>query len=176
MRRHCRRCDCVAEGSPGGRPGTDRAPRGHPTPQALRRQQGSEDVPPEWGPASPRSSATSRGQDRAGGERTLPLDVLQRPKGMWVLGGPQGRPPHVLGLCLRLCLARGGGGLPAAGGLRAPPGNGDPDPHGCWSAAPLPAQGTCAEWEPTDAQLLGPKSQKPPTKVRSLCKLTRRPA
>lgn len=106
-------------------------------------------MPPEWaclglGPASPRSSASSRGQDQAGGDRTPPLDVLQRPQGTCLLGGPRGRPPHILGPCLRLCLSRGGGGLPAAG--KAPgtarPAMGTPTPtavgqqHTCHHRAP----------------------------------------
>lgn len=62
------RCDCVADGS-SARPGTDGAPRGHPTPQALHRQE-SEDVP-------------QSGHAWTWGQLSLELSQLQRAGPGW---------------------------------------------------------------------------------------------
>lgn len=160
------RCDCVADGSSARRPGTDGAPRGHSTLQALHRQQGSKDGPPEWacpdlGQLPPGAQPAAEGRPRLEGTEPHP-GRSAKARGPCLLGGLRGRPHVSWELCLRLCLSRGGGGLPAAGRAPGIARKGDPDPHCCWSAAHLLSQGVLAEQaghrrEPTDPLAAWPK-------------------
>lgn len=134
----------VADGSSAGRPGTEGS-KGSPHSPGLHRQQGSEGAP-EWaclgeGPASPMGSASSRGQDQAGGDRTHPGRSAKAAGDVfsgWPLRAPSTRPGAVPA---RAYL--GVGRPPAAGreGSRYCRHRG-PRPPRCWSAAHLPSQGT----------------------------------
>lgn len=155
------RCDCVADGS-SARPGTDGAPRGHPTPQALHRQE-SKDVPQSghawtWGQLPPGAQPAAEGRDRL--ERTGPHPWTFCKGGggrvCWV--ALEGVPHTSWGLA-RVCLGVGEA-CPLLGGLQVPPGKGTPtptaagQPHTCYHRA---SPQTGAQREPTAPPAAWPK-------------------
>lgn len=170
------RCDCVADGS-SARPGTDGAPRGHPTPQALHRQE-SEDVPQSghawtWGQLPPGAQPAAEGRARLEGTGPQPWTFCKGRGGRVCWVALEGVPHTSWGLArVRLGV---GEACPLLGGLQVPPGKGTPTPtaagqqHTCYHRA---SPQTGHRGSPQPLQLLGPKSQRPPTKVRSLCKRT----
>lgn len=103
-----RRCDCVADGS-SARPGTDGAPRGHPTPQALHRQE-SEDVPQSghawtWGQLPPGAQPAAEGRTRLEGTEPHPWTFCKDHGGRVCWVALEGIPHISWGLaCARVCL------------------------------------------------------------------------
>lgn len=127
--------------------------------------------PPEWVPLWG-SASWQECRSRLEGPRLCPQDIPQWPQGEYLLGGPGGCPPHVLGLHLSMGY---GDPCPLLSGTRGPK-----SPLARLTAITwhlmaslgqlLRGQGNRRELQVL--QLVGPELQKLLTKVRSFCKLT----